>query len=86
MVTENIVVRAYVSEKIKKEAAAVLEDTGLTISDAIKILLTRIATEKSIPFELIPNSLTAETIRNGRAGLDIQSARNKEDLFEKLEI
>lgn len=82
--TENITVRARVNEKIKKEASDVLEDAGLTISDAIRILLTRIAKDKSFPLELIPNALTADTIRKGRKGEGIHTAKNKEDLFKQL--
>lgn len=83
---ENITVRARVNEKIKEEASLVLEDAGLTISDAIRMLLTRIANDKTFPLELIPNHLTAGTIRKGRKGQDIHTAKDKEDLFRQLGI
>ncbi len=37
--------------KSKKEAAAVLDAMGLTVSDAFRMLLTRIAKERALPFE-----------------------------------
>ena len=56
----NAVVRARIDARIKNEAAAVLGAMGLTVSDAFRLLLTRIASEKALPFSpLIPN---AETI------------------------
>ena len=56
----NAVVRARIDERIKNEASAVLGAMGLTVSDAFRILLTRVAHEKALPFSpLVPN---AETI------------------------
>ena len=56
----NAVVRARIDERIKNEASAVLGAMGLTVSDAFRLMLTRIAAEKALPFNpLVPN---AETI------------------------
>ena len=53
----NNIVQVKVSEKIKQEAAIVLSEMGLTISDVCGVLLTRIAYEKALPFEpFIPMS------------------------------
>lgn len=50
------VVRARIDEHIKEEASAVLAAMGLTVSDASRIMLTRVAREKALPFEpLVPN-------------------------------
>ncbi|WP_304299637.1 type II toxin-antitoxin system RelB/DinJ family antitoxin [Chromatium okenii] len=55
----NTVVRACIDTDIKEEASAVLATMGLTVSDALRILLIHIAHEKVLPFEqLIPNSAT----------------------------
>jgi len=51
-VLANAVVRARIDENIKEEAATVLATMGLTVSDAFRIMLTRIAREKRLPFEL----------------------------------
>ncbi|UAW63473.1 type II toxin-antitoxin system RelB/DinJ family antitoxin [Mycoavidus sp. HKI] len=57
------VVRARIDEHIKEEATAVLAAIGLTVSDAFRILLTRITREKALPFEpLVPNTTTIEAI------------------------
>jgi len=67
--TANAVVRARVNEEIKQEASAVLEAMGLTVSDAFRIMLTRIANEKALPFEpLVPNAKTIDAIKEARAG------------------
>ena len=46
------VVRARIDKEIKEEASHVLSGMGLSISDAIRMLLTRIATDKALPFDL----------------------------------
>lgn len=54
-------VRARIDETLKNEAAAVLAGMGLTVSDVVRIALTKIAKEKALPFEMrVPNALTAE--------------------------
>jgi len=65
----NAVVRARIDEHIKEEAAAVLASMGLTVSDAFRLLLTRIAKEKALPFEpLVPNAETIEAMKEARRG------------------
>jgi DNA-damage-inducible protein J len=67
--TENTVVRARINEHIKEEAATVLAAIGLTVSDAFRILLTRVAKDKVFPFEpLMPNKTTIAAMKNAREG------------------
>ena len=67
---ENAVVRARIDEHIKEEASVVLASMGLTVSDAFRIMLTRIAREKELPFEpLVPNDETIAAIKEARRGL-----------------
>lgn len=53
----NSLVQARIDAKIKKRAAAVLENMGLSLSDAIRILLTRVAHEGSLPAGLTTDPL-----------------------------
>ena len=67
--TANTVVRARIDERVKKEASAVLAAMGLTVSDAFRLLLTKIAQEKALPFEpLVPNMETIEAMKAARRG------------------
>ena len=60
----NTVVRARIDPKIKDEAVAVLGSIGLTVSDAFRLMMVRIATEKRLPFEpLVPNDQTIEAMK-----------------------
>ncbi|WP_045218273.1 type II toxin-antitoxin system RelB/DinJ family antitoxin [Desulfonatronum thioautotrophicum] len=45
----NALVQTRIDAELKERAAAVLEGMGLTVSDAVRILLTRVAREGSLP-------------------------------------
>jgi DNA-damage-inducible protein J len=65
--TANAVVRARISEEIKEEATIVLAAMGLTPSDAFRLMMTKIAKEKTLPFEpLIPNQETISAMKESR--------------------
>ena len=65
----NTVVRARIDEHVKDEAAAVLSSIGLTVSDAFRLMMVRIATEKRLPFEpLVPNAETIAAMEAARRG------------------
>jgi len=66
----NALVQTRVDRTVKKKAAAVLQDVGLTVSDAVRLLLTRVARDKALPFELLtPNAETVAAMRAARAGV-----------------
>ena len=82
----NAVVRSRISADVKEKATVVLEEMGLTVSDVMRIVLTRVANEKALPFDLKPNKLTKETVRKTAQGLEIHQAVDAADLFNKLGI
>jgi DNA-damage-inducible protein J len=65
----NQLVQTRIDGAIKEEAAAVLAAMGLTVSDAVRLLLTKVAQDKALPFEpLIPNATTIEAMKEARKG------------------
>ena len=71
--TENAVVRARIDEATKTEAAAVLAAMGLSLSDAFRLLLKRVAADKALPFEpLVPNAETIAAMQAVRRGELVQ--------------
>ena len=82
--TANAVVRARIDEHIKEEASAVLASMGLTVSDAFRLLLTRVAKEKALPFEpLVPNQKTIEAMKEARKG-KLRSFKSIDSLMDDL--
>ena len=65
----NQLVQTRIDGEIKEEAAAVLAAMGLTVSDAVRLLLTKVAQDKALPFEpLIPNATTIKAMKEARKG------------------
>lgn len=65
----NSIVQARIDGEVKEEASIVLAAMGLTVSDAVRLMLTRVAREKALPFEpLVPNSKTIKAMKEARKG------------------
>lgn len=79
-------IQARIDPQLKADAACVLNEMGLSVSDAMRILLTRIAKEGRFPLELVPNALTTRTLEQSAKGEDVHSAANSRELFEQLGI
>ncbi len=80
----NAVVRARIDAHIKEEASVVLAAMGLTVSDAFRLLLTRVAREKALPFEpLIPNEETIAAMKAARRG-ELTTVSNIDSLLADL--
>jgi len=81
------VVRARIDGRLKNEATEILATMGLTVSDFMRIGLTKVVCERGLPFEMrVPDRLTAETLARSERGEDLHRAENPDDLFEKLGI
>jgi len=78
-------IHVRVNEDLKKDAAQALESMGLSVSDAVRVFLTRIAADQAFPFAIqVPNATTQEAMLEARA---ITKARfnRSEDLFDAIE-
>lgn len=56
MPINHVLVQTRINRTVKDRASFVLEGLGLTVSDVVRTLLTRIAKEGSVPVELMANS------------------------------
>jgi DNA-damage-inducible protein J len=60
-------VRARVDENLKNDAAIILAEMGLTVSDIVRMTLARVVNDKALPFELkIPNAKTKAAMMESR--------------------
>ena len=63
------IVRARIDPEVKREASAVLAGMGLSMSDAIRLMLVRVAAERALPFAVrVPNEATQEALRAAAGG------------------
>ena len=80
--TEMVHVR--IDKRTKARAAKALAAMGLSVSDAVRVLLTRVAAEKSLPFDVrVPNAATAAAMQEARNG-GLPSFRSVSDLMADL--
>jgi len=83
---ENAVVRSRIDPQVKQQAAAVLQPLGLSVSDVIRVVLTRVAVERALPFDWNPNALSRATLKKSARGRGVHRASDAKDLFKKLGI
>lgn len=79
-------VRARIDSSTKAKASAALAAMGLSVSDAIRMMMHRIAEEKSLPFEVrVPNAASREALAELESGKG-KRFKNAEALFDDLGI
>ena len=79
-------VHVRVDQKTKERAAKTLAEIGISVSDAVRMLLIRVAAEKALPFDVkVPNVTTQKAMRaaSNRKGRRMSSA---DALFKDLKI
>ena len=81
-------VRARIDEELKDKAAAVLAEFGLTVSDIVRMTLTRVVRDGAVPLELkVPNAETRRAMEESRRLMKKHNARfrNASTLFHALD-
>jgi DNA-damage-inducible protein J len=79
-------VHLRVDEKVKEEATLTLAQMGITVSDAVRMMLVRIAAEKALPFDVrVPNATTVKAMKSADKKLGKQ-LRSAKQLFEDLGV
>lgn len=79
-------VRARIDSGTKAKASAALAAMGLSVSDAIRMLLHRVAEEQKLPFDVrVPNAVSREAMAELEAGKG-KRLKNAEALFDDLGI
>lgn len=82
--TADTIIRARIDSGTKQRAIEALSAMGLSLSDAIRMLMLRIAEERRLPFELkVPEYEIADT--DPLAGQPLRRVESGEDLFRDLE-
>jgi len=83
--TETI--KANIEPGLKHEAEEILQQLGLSVSEAISLFYNQIRQNKGIPFKVkTPNATTQQTFRETDEGKNLVECKNAEDMFNKLGI
>ena len=82
----DAVVRARIDGETKERATEALRAMGLSVSEAIRLLLIRVANDKRLPFSVrVPNSATIEAMEELKEGKG-RRADSTEELFRELNL
>lgn len=85
MAGADAVVRARIDQATKQEATELFQKMGITVSDAIRMMLVQAVAEKALPFEVkVPNAETVAALRDSRNG-EVTRVTSVDDLFEDLD-
>ena len=83
---KSAVVHARIEPQTKKQAEGVLRKLGLSPTEAIRLFYRQICLHGGLPFPvLIPNALTAKTLKKSQQGEDVETFDSLEDMFESWE-
>ena len=86
--TASVMVHVRVPEDVKTQAAQTLATMGLSVSDAVRVFLTRVVAEQQLPFALkVPNATTRAAMDEAHEIIKARRARfaTAEELFDDLE-
>ena len=76
MAATTTMVHVRVDESVKAQAAETLASMGLTVSDAIRVFLTRVVADKELPFALkAPNATSRAAIAEANELIQSRRAR-----------
>lgn len=79
-------VHVRVDQKTKDKAVKTLAGMGISVSDAVRMLLVRVASENALPFDVkLPNTTTRRAIRAADEGKGKRMA-SADALFKDLDI
>ena len=79
--------RARIEPEVKEEAEKILQDCGLTASQAISLFYRQVILERGLPFSIKSfNEETRRVLRDSEKGVEVEQFESAEALFEDLGI
>lgn len=88
MVANTTMIHVRVDENIKIQAAETLASMGLTVSDAVRVFLTRVVADNELPFSIkAPNATSRKALQETQQLIDSRRARfaSAQELINDLE-
>ena len=84
--TKTSTARALLDPEVKKQAEAILQELGLSVSKSIDLFYRQVIAQRGLPFELhVPNEKTRKAIEDSRQGKG-KRFYTAQELFDDLGI
>jgi DNA-damage-inducible protein J len=85
MAAKTETIRARVDATLKAQAEKILEELGLSSSEAIRLFYKQVTIQNGLPFDVkIPNPTTRRAMRDVEQGHDLTHYQDTDEMFEKL--
>ena len=85
--SKTTVIHTRINADLKAGAEKILGSIGISAPEAIRLFYRQIELHHGIPFDVkIPNKLTTQTLCKSERGEDVHSAKDANDLFDRLGI
>ncbi len=82
---KTLTLHTRVEPDIKEQADAILNELGISTTEAINMFLHQVIRYKGIPLDLrVPNAETIAAIREAEQGIDLHECNSLEQLFKEL--
>lgn len=80
-------IRARIEPRLKHEVEDILDELGLSVTEAITLFYKQVQLNKGIPFEIkIPNATTQTTMQDTDEGKNLVRSKNTDEMFKALNI
>lgn len=87
MSTKSTTVRARLEPELKEEAELILEQLGISTTEAIRIFFKQVKLQRGMPFDLkLPNETTKQALDDAYARKRLTSSSSAKELFDDLGI
>ncbi len=82
---KSAMIRARIEPELKENVESILNELGISTTEAITLFYNQIRLNKGIPFEIkIPNATTVKTFNDTDSGKNIVKAKDADDMFDRL--
>ena len=83
---KTLTIHTKVEPEIKSQADSILNELGISTTEAINMFLRQVIRYRGIPLDLrIPNAETVAAIREAEQGTDLHKCGSLEQLFRELD-
>jgi len=83
---KTAVVHSRIEPEIKSKAENILQQLGVSPTEAIRMFYTQITLRNGLPFDLVvPNETTKQALRDSRSGKNLEKFDTAEAMFESWE-
>ena len=84
---KDATVRARVSQKLKHDAESILDNLGISMSEAITLFLSQVRLRQGLPFDvMIPNAQTRRAIAEAQKGVGVKKYDSVDTFFEAMDV